>query len=184
MITDRAIILCGFMGCGKNTVGTVLARQLNREFLDTDRVIEQQAGMSVSEIFASRGEPEFRAMEREVCRRLAQKKDCVVATGGGALTFPENARSFREAGCPVVLLDVPLRVILRRLQNDTTRPLLQQPDKEQAARQLFDRRLPVYRAAATLTVDGNRSPAQTAREIVQRLESSCAAAQEIPEIRF
>ena len=171
-MTDRAIILCGFMGCGKTTVGKALARQLNREFLDTDRVIEQRSGISISEIFKLRGEPEFRAMEREVCRLMAQKKNCVVATGGGALTFAENVRSFRQAGCPIVLLNVPLSVILRRLQTDTSRPLLQRPDKERAAQQLFDCRLPFYRAAATLTVGGNGSPSEIARKIVQQLELS------------
>ena len=171
-MTDQAIILCGFMGCGKTTVGKALARQLNRKFLDTDREIEQRAGISVAEIFKLRGEAEFRTMEQDICRLVAQKKNCIVATGGGALTFAENVRSFRQAGCPIVLLDVPLNVILRRLQNDTSRPLLQRPDKERAAQQLFDSRLPFYRAAATLTVAGDGSPGSIAQKIVQQLKIS------------
>lgn len=165
-MTGNSIILCGFMGCGKSTVGKTLARLLDREFIDMDTYIEQQAGMTVSQIFESQGEAAFRAMEREACRELSQRKNCVVASGGGALTFDENVRVFHEAQCPVVLLDVPLSAILQRLQNDTTRPLLQRPDKEQAAQQLYDKRLPIYRSAATLTVSGTDS-AQLARQIAE-----------------
>lgn len=168
-MNDSAIILCGFMGCGKSTVGKALAQLLGRQFIDMDAFIEQQAGMNIAHIFESRGEAAFRAMEREACRTLAQRKSCVVASGGGALTFEENVQAFRNAGCPVVLLDVPLRVILLRLQHDTTRPLLQRQDKEQAAQQLYDKRLPLYRAAATLTVSAAQFPVQTAAQIAAAL---------------
>ena len=78
-------------------------------------------------------------------------------------------QAFRNAGCPVVLLDVPLRVILLRLEHDTTRPLLQRQDKKQAAQQLYDKRLPLYRAAATLTVSAAQFPVQTAAQIAAAL---------------
>jgi len=175
MLADyHVIVLCGFMGCGKTTVGKALARRLGWEFIDMDSWIEQQAGASVSEIFEIRGEPAFRALEREACRTLAQRSRCVIASGGGALTFAENVQTFRAAQCPIVLLDVPLDVILLRLRSDTTRPLLQRPDKAQAARRLYDARLPLYRAAASLTIAGGNSPAQTARRIAEELQARAA----------
>lgn len=95
-----------------------------------DEFITQQAGMSVSEIFARLGEADFRRREREACRELAGERDCVIATGGGALTFPENVealagfRPYRAAGCGA-------EVLLLRLAGDKTRPLLAGPDREE-----------------------------------------------------
>ncbi len=80
------LVLTGFMGTGKSTVGLILAQRLNMQFADTDTCIEAEAGMPVSEIFRVHGEPAFRALEHEMCQRLANKQNCVIATGGGA--FP------------------------------------------------------------------------------------------------
>lgn len=114
MEQGRNIILCGFMGCGKTTVGKRVAARTGRRFVDMDEFITQQAGMSVSEIFARLGEADFRRREREACRELAGERDCVIATGGGALTFPENVEALAGSG-PIVLLDVAPEVLLLRL---------------------------------------------------------------------
>lgn len=162
----RSITLCGFMGCGKTTVGKILAARTGREFLDMDEAIEKQAGMTVSAIFARFGEADFRRRERELCAALGSRDGLVIAAGGGALTFPENAAALAEKGA-VVLLDVPLPVLLRRLEGDTTRPLLARPDKEEAARELYGRRLPLYRAAATHVVDADASPEAVAQAVIR-----------------
>ena len=145
------VILCGFMGCGKSTVGKNIARKTGRHFIDMDRYIEQKAGMTVAEIFASKGEEGFRALEHEACRELADRRGLIVASGGGALTFERNVRVFKGKDI-IVLLDVPLERIRYRLRNDKVRPLLQRPDKNKAMTELYNKRYPLYKAASDVTV--------------------------------
>ncbi|MBR1482085.1 MAG: shikimate kinase [Ruminococcus sp.] len=155
------IVLCGFMGCGKSTVGRNLARKTGRHFVDMDAYIEQKAGCTVKEIFAARGEDGFRELEHEVCRELAEKNNLIIAAGGGALTFERNVAAFRGKDT-IVLIDVPLEIIRRRLRSDTTRPLLQRPDRDEAMTELYNRRDPLYRAAADIVVAGQSTPIRTA----------------------
>lgn len=162
------LVLCGFMGCGKTTVGRLLAARTGRRFVDTDALIEEEAGMAVEDIFNRFGEEDFRLRERQVCARLAEKEGLVIATGGGALTFPENAVSLRRSGI-IILLDVTPETVLSRLKGDRSRPLLQRPDKEEAVRELMGRRLPRYYEAASLFIDGNPPPEAVADEILLAL---------------
>lgn len=164
----RNIILCGFMGCGKSTVGRELASLTHRLFVDMDEEIVSEAGMTIPALFEQYGEAEFRRRERDVCAQLAQRQGLVIAAGGGALTFEDNVKVLSQSG-DVVLLDVPLEVILRRLRGDTGRPLLAGPDREQAARELYDRRLPLYRAAAAHIVDADVPADTVARRIAEKL---------------
>ena len=164
----RNIILCGFMGCGKTTVGRKLAERIHRPFIDMDAWIEQAAGMTVSEIFERYGEEDFRRREREACRELATLPGAVIGSGGGALTFSENVCTLARTG-DIVLLDVPLDVIVQRLQGDTTRPLLSDGDKKKAAQELYDRRAPLYRAAAAFAVDGVGQPDEVVCRILEAL---------------
>lgn len=160
------IILCGFMGCGKSTVGKNLAKKTGRNFFDMDSYIEKKAGMTVSEIFEKYGESGFRDMEHEACVELAQQKGLIIASGGGALTFERNVEAFKGKDT-VVLLDVPLSVIKYRLRNDTSRPLLQRPDKDEAMAQLYNKRMPLYIAAADVTVEGKSSPMKTVLAVIE-----------------
>ena len=148
----KNIVLCGFMGCGKTTVGKLLAEALGVDFKDTDRLIEQRAGMSVSDIFARFGERHFRTLEAQtVCELAAAEKGSVVSTGGGTVLNAESAQALRSSGV-IVCLDVPLDVISRRLAGDTSRPLLNVPDRKRVLYALYGKRMPLYRAAAQLTV--------------------------------
>lgn len=164
------IVLCGFMGCGKTTVGRNLARKSGRKFIDMDSYIEEKAGMKVSEIFEKYGESHFRDLEHEACLELANTKGLVIASGGGAFTFQRNIDAFKGKD-KIVLLDVPLDIIKQRLKNDTTRPLLQRPDKEDAMRELYEKRLPIYLAAADITVSGKNTPLKTAYAIIRAVEA-------------
>lgn len=164
----RNILLCGFMGCGKTTVGRRLAALSGRRFVDMDQEIEEEAGMPVTEIFRRYGEAEFRRREHEACVRLAGQTGLVIAAGGGALTFPANVEAL-AAGCVIVLLEVTPETVLARLSGDDTRPLLQREDREAAVRELFAARLPLYEKAAMLRVDGERPPEQVARDILAAL---------------
>mgnify|MGYP002908643520 FL=1 len=89
------IVLCGFMGCGKSTVGKNIARKSGRKFLDMDSYIEEKAGMTVSEIFEKYGEEKFRDMEHDACVELAGLEGLVIASGGGAFTFKRNVEAFK-----------------------------------------------------------------------------------------
>ena len=166
----RTIVLCGFMGCGKSTVGPIVARLSGRRFLDMDAFIEQRAGKSISEIFASEGEARFRELEREAAAEFARERDLVVAAGGGALVQTAVAETLRAA-CAVVLLDAPLDEIRERLRGDTTRPLLQRPDRDEAMSALYAARLPVYRQAAHVAVHAAGTPEETAVAVLRRGET-------------
>ena len=159
------IVLCGFMGCGKSTVGKNIARKTGKKFLDMDSYIEKKAGMTVSEIFDKYGESAFRDMEHEACKELSEMKDLIIASGGGAFTFERNVEVFKGKDT-IVLLDVPLNIIKYRLRNDKTRPLLQRPDRDKAMQELYDKRLPLYKSAADIIVSGKNTPIKTAFTVI------------------
>lgn len=170
----RNIVLCGFMGSGKTTVGRLLAKRTGLPFVDMDDYIEDKAGMAVSEIFERHGEDYFRELEHEAAKELAKRDGCIISAGGGTLVYRRNADVLRES-CRIVLLDAPLEVIKRRLKNDKKRPLLQRPDRDEAMLELYTKRMPLYRGAAHLTVNAAQSPYKTAREIAKALALSSRA---------
>ena len=163
---NRNIVLFGFMGCGKTTVGAELANNTRRELVDTDTLIEQSEEMTVSEIFSKYGEQYFRDREHEICVELAKRERLLISAGGGALTFRRNIEALRE-GCELVLIDVSPEVIYERLKYDTTRPLLQCEDKMAAIRDLYARRDAIYREAADHTVNGNQPRGFVALDIMK-----------------
>lgn len=155
------IVLCGFMGCGKSTVGLELAKIMGRKFIDTDDMIEKEQGVAIKAIFAVRGEEYFRDLEYACCLKIADMKNCVVSTGGGALTYERNAEALRRGG-KIVFLDADFDTILSRIGGSKNRPLFQDPDKAKA---LFDERRPKYLKNADYIVDGNMSARKTAMQI-------------------
>ena len=163
---NRNIVLFGFMGCGKSTVGAELAANTGREMVDTDKLIEQSEGMSISEIFSKHGEQYFRDREHEICCQLAERERLIISAGGGALAFRRNIETLRR-GCELVLIDVPPEVIYERLKYDTTRPLLQCEDKMAAIRDLYARRDSIYREAADHTVNGDQPRGFVALDIMK-----------------
>lgn len=167
----KNIVLTGFMYSGKTTVGKMLERLSGRRFVDMDSYIEQRSGMPVSRIFSDYGEEWFREREREACRALAGQRNLVIATGGGAITFPENVITLKKSGV-IVFLDVPIEVILNRMKDDKTRPLLSGSEREETARKLFIQRQPLYHAAADIIVDGTESPIKVGQAILENLKSS------------
>lgn len=157
------------MGCGKSTVGRNLARKTGKRFVDMDAYIEKKSGKKISEIFAERGEDGFRDIEHEVCLELAQKSNLIIASGGGAFTFERNVEAFKGSDI-IVLLDVPLERIRYRLRNDKVRPLLQRPDKNKAMTELYNKRYPLYKAAADVTVKGRNTPIQTTNAVMEAVK--------------
>jgi shikimate kinase/3-dehydroquinate synthase len=140
---DRHIVLVGFMGSGKSSLGRLLGDKLERPFLDLDAAIEERAGRSISELFAERGEEEFRRIEEHAVRvALAAAEPSVLALGGGAVTSAETRRRLGEHF--VVLVDVDVDLAWRRARG-SERPLAQ---NEGAFRRLYDERQPLYREVA------------------------------------
>ncbi len=147
------IVLIGFMGCGKSTVGKKLANAFSYEFADTDAMIEEAYGKTISKMFEEDGEEYFRNAETELLRKLSKEAEgLILATGGGMPMREENAALLREIGT-VVFLEASIETILERLQNDTGRPLADGEDREKRLRPLYEKRLPVYRAAADYILD-------------------------------
>jgi shikimate kinase len=150
----KNIILCGFMGCGKSTIGRIVSKKTGMEFIDMDRYIELKTGLSVKEIFERFGEDEFRRLEREACRELSDRDNLIIAAGGGTLTFDENIEVLSKTG-RIVFIDVCLSQLCDRLKNDKKRPLLQVENRNERIRELLEVRRPIYKRAATIEIDGN-----------------------------
>jgi shikimate kinase len=167
----KPIFLVGFMGTGKSTVGALLAARLGRTFVDLDGRIEQEAGATLSELFATVGEPDFRRRETEALGRVLAEGPQVVAVGGGAVAHHNNLDRMLAAGVVVCLRATP-EVILQRIGDASTRPLLAAaPDKPAEVARLLYEREPFY-ARAHLSVDTSLlAPSQIATRIVAELEA-------------
>ena len=164
----RSLYLIGMMGSGKTSTGRPLAERLGYGFVDTDAVIEQAAGCSISEIFQRDGEAEFRALEKQVLSSISQRHSLVVATGGGVVTQQENW-GLLHSGI-VIWLDVVQDQLLKRLQSDKTmRPLLQTADPEAALSDLLAERKALYAEADLTVVINDEPPEAVADGIVQLL---------------
>jgi shikimate kinase / 3-dehydroquinate synthase len=141
------LILTGFMGTGKTTVGQLIAQRLGREFIDTDRWIEERAEKSVAAIFAEDGEDRFRAWETEACEALSEPRGLIIATGGWTLG-PQANRAAMQRGGRVMCLWAESEVILERLSDKSDRPLLAGDDRAVKLRDLLKQREDVYRSFA------------------------------------
>jgi shikimate kinase len=161
--------LAGFMGSGKTTIGTLLARQLAWRFVDLDERIELSAGLTIPEIFERLGEPAFRQMEADqlhaaLGRAAELREGTVLALGGGTYAQPGCSEFLRAAGAPVLWLDSPIEVLLSRCMTMTGRPLFRD---ETSFRALYAQRLPSYQLA-DYRVDSSAEPAQVVAEILRR----------------
>ncbi|MBF2049210.1 MAG: shikimate kinase [Elainella sp. C42_A2020_010] len=162
------LYLIGMMGAGKSTVGQLLARSLGYRFFDTDTLIERVAGQSISQIFASMGEAEFRQLETQVLAQLSAYTRSVIATGGGIVSQPQNW-SYLQHGV-VVWLNVPIEVLYQRIKHDTTRPLLQTDDPLAKLQLLLQERRPFYaQADVEVTVGAGDSAEQVAARMIEAI---------------
>jgi shikimate kinase len=148
------VVLVGFMGSGKSSVGRELARRFGAPFVDVDERIELAAGCPIRDLFAREGEPAFREREKAALRDVLSVKGCVIATGGGAFADEEN-RVLLRSYAPVVYLESAVETLLERLDGDLGRPLLRGGDREEVVRELLSCRVPGYRTAdVTVRTDG------------------------------
>ena len=150
----RNIVLCGFMGSGKTTIGRKLARVTGLDFVDADQYLEEKEGRKISEIFAEKGEAYFRDRETAYIRELSQRDGIVLSLGGGAVLRPENVSAVKQTGL-LIHLDTPFYRILKNLSYSNNRPLLDKPDKQAETRRLYNARKAIYHRVSDVSV---RSP--------------------------
>lgn len=160
------IYLVGLMGAGKTSVGRLLARRLQKTFVDSDQEIEARTGVKIPVIFEIEGEAGFRRRESTVVQDLVRQADIVLATGGGAVIDPQNRAALRDSGTVIYLRAAPTELYLRT-RHDRNRPLLRTADPLAKLEELHRIRDPFYRDCAHLIVDtGN----QAIRSLVSRIE--------------
>ncbi|MCG6552751.1 MAG: shikimate kinase [Candidatus Magnetominusculus sp. LBB02] len=162
----KNIVLTGFMGTGKTTIGRVLAKSLGRVLIDLDAEIEKKMGMKITDIFAEMGEAAFRDMETEMARTISTLSNAVISTGGGIVLRKENIELLRTNGIVVNLTAEP-DVLYARLASATDRPLLNVADPLAKIRELLQFRRPFYQNADIVIDTGDKTPIIVAEEIIQ-----------------
>ena len=160
----KSVVLCGFMGCGKSTIGKQLARFTGYTLIDMDTYIEQKAGMRIPQIFDTFGEEHFRDLEFEAAKELANIPNAIIATGGGVLTFARNVEVFSQ-NTTILFLDTPFSMCYNRIKN-SSRPLVKQNTKQQLLK-LYTRRRALYKKACHIRVRTFYYPKKAALSILQ-----------------
>ena len=162
------VFLIGMMGTGKTTVGKILAQQLNYRFFDTDVLIERVADRKIREIFANEGEENFRQLETQVLREVSAYTKSAIATGGGIVLRQQNW-SYLHYGL-IVWLDAPPELLIERLADDNTRPLLKDPNPSQKLNQILEARRPIYtQADLHVEIEKYQTPEQIASQIIEMI---------------
>ncbi|BAQ64192.1 shikimate kinase [Geminocystis sp. NIES-3709] len=162
------VYLIGMMGSGKTTIGKLLAEKLNYRFLDTDSIIETVTHKTINEIFAEEGEASFRQLESDILREISAYTRTVIATGGGIILCQDNWSHLRDG--MVIWLDVPVDVLVKRLADDDTRPLLHQEDLRAKLTDLRQQREYLYQQAdITFTIDDRDTPEDIVNQIFQEI---------------
>ncbi len=163
----KPIILTGFMGCGKSTIGRLMAQKMNRHFKDADAVIEQKAGMPISRIFELEGEEGFRKREADVFAELLEDSSLVLATGGGAVLKKENRELFLKKGI-VVFLKADPKTIFERVSTNDLRPLAKGKTYTELTA-LYESRMPCYEECHICYETLDKSPLQCVNELREKL---------------
>lgn len=167
-LMDKNLYLMGFMGCGKSRIGKTLADFWKAPYVDTDELIEKQAGMSIAEIFEQQGESEFRKIEQNMISDISSHQGYIVSLGGGAIVDPQNWEMISNSGSTVTL-SYPAEILYRRLATKTDRPLLKGYEGEkrlERIRILLDERKERYaKADLILHLNKEMKPEQVAAAI-------------------
>ena len=163
------IWLCGFMGCGKSTVGKMLSKLCNAPFLDMDEYIEKAEGKRIPDIFSEFDEPYFRKLENETVVSLNFHAPAVIATGGGVMISQKNAEEAKKSG-HVVLLDTPFEICYNRIYK-SDRPIVRRSSKEELAA-LYDTRRSLYMSHADLILDSSVSSEKAVQDLIEIIAKS------------
>lgn len=164
------IILTGFMGSGKSTLGRILAKELKMEFLDTDSAVEAQENMTISELFEQKGEAYFRSAETTLLQNLADRGNMVIAVGGGTPLLEENRDELHKIGT-VFYLKMDSETAWTRLKNDKGRPLLQVENPKERISELLEARSPIYENGADVVIcEENKDINQIMKEVMAEVK--------------
>lgn len=164
---EKNIVLIGFMGTGKSTVGSKVAGRLKRKFVDMDREIERIVGMTVSEIFKRYGEIRFRSEEKLMAQKLAREAGLVIAAGGGVVLDPVNMERLSQNGIIICLKAVPNDIYHRVNRKKGTRPLLRKGMDLEDIEEMLKARESLYAQADYQVSTSGKSPEQVATEIIK-----------------
>lgn len=167
------LVLTGFMGTGKTTIGRQVSRRLNMKFVDTDQEVEHVTGLTVREIFDKFGEIRFRSEEKAAVVRVCRNDEQVIATGGGVVLNPENIKELEKNGI-IICLSASPEVIHQRTKNKKNRPILNTDDPLQTIRDRLAERKPLYEAAGVMVDTDNRSIEEVVTEVI-RIYRECSA---------
>jgi 3-dehydroquinate synthase len=173
---DRNIVITGFMGTGKTTIGRLLAERLGRPFVDLDEVIEARFAKPIPRIFAEEGEPAFRVAEAQLCQEFARQRGLVLSTGGGALVNPGNRHLLGESGV-LICLTASVDTILARVEETRDRPLLpgDVEERRRRVRHLLHERRHAYAAIAHQVDTSGRSPVEVVDDLLLTLQAETEA---------
>ena len=163
------VILTGFMGTGKTAVGEKLAKRLGFQFLDTDLMVEEETGKSITDIFETDGETAFRIVEKKMVKKALEQEKVVVATGGGAIVDSESLKLMKDKGIVIGLSASP-EAILQRVAGLETRPLLRSKDQLKKIESLLSHRSPYYRKADKIVDTTMKRLEETVEEILKALQ--------------
>ncbi len=162
------IYLCGFMGCGKTTIGKLLAKEFDYSFIDLDEYITEKTGKSILEIFEQHGEQYFRRLETSSIAELTNN-NLVISTGGGALVSISNATKAKHHG-RIIFINTSFNICFARISGDQKRPLAKNKSKAELY-DLYKKRIPYYIAHCDYEVDGNNSPEDIVSDIKKFLQT-------------
>jgi len=164
------IVLCGFMGSGKSFVGEKLARIIGYDFVDLDNYIENKTHQTIPQIFAEQGEKEFRRLEVEGLKEIADMTGVVLALGGGTIILDEAYETLKKLPVRIIFLEVSEDTMFARVKGGEGRPMLNQQNFEENAKRIYHERLPRYRAVSHLTVDADVDAPELVQQLVEVLE--------------
>ena len=168
----KNIVLIGFMGTGKTSTGKLLAKRLGAAFIDLDRAIEEEYGMTIPVMFQQKGEAYFRACEHAMVEKTAGRRNTVISTGGGTVKDPANMAALHEGGI-IVCLKADIDTILARTASHGTRPVLDsedQGDRRQAIASLLAERCRLYEVADFYVDTSTRTPREVVDEIIRQIK--------------
>lgn len=166
----KNIILIGFMAAGKSSVGRLLARELNWNFIDTDNEIEQVTGLKIAQIFRRYGEKRLRSEENLLVKRIAGVTKTVIATGGGTILDSENRKRLQEMGV-LIHLFVPVEDVLQRVKRKNDRPLLKKSIPE--IKEIWQNRLDIYNQGSIVIDTSDKNLSEIVSEILGILKGGC-----------